>query len=71
MWRQDTWNIISKEMSGKAFKLKLRFHDWYGYSHSKRDEVVEAVRDGVQGVFRERHTKKVIADDDIIAWWKD
>ena len=64
MWRSDTWSIPTYGANGKTFKLKLRFHDWYGYNHSNFDEVVEAM-------FLEKKTTKVIESDDIIAWWDE
>lgn len=71
MWRSDTWSIPTYGANGKTFKLKLRFHNWYGYNHSNFDEVVEAMWDSICEVFWEKKTTKAIESNDIIAWWDE
>lgn len=71
MWRKDTWLIPTHGANGKTFKLKLKFHDWYGYNHPKSEEVIEAIWDSNCEIFWEKETMKAIEDTDIMAWWEE
>lgn len=71
MWVSTLLSIPTHGMNGKTFKLKLKFHDWYGHNIDNIGDTVEAVWDSTCEWFYEKETMKLIADDDIIAWWKE
>mgnify|MGYP007065599083 FL=1 len=59
MWRSDTWSIPTYGANGEIFKLKLKFHDWYGYNHSNFDEVVEAMWNSTCEMFLEKKPQRL------------
>lgn len=56
---------------GVEFTLLLEYNKYYGYCCSRVSEVVHAVWDSVFECFFESNTAQQIADDDIVAWYKE